>query len=206
MGSCAARLLEDDEVDDAASLLARAFQDDPMTCFTFPNREHRAEVLPRYLRPGVWLAQHLGAVWCSDDISAVACWRRPGARHASREELTRAGVQKAAALLDRASGDRADKSDAFLAARAEALEVPPAHWYLAMIGVDPDRRRQGLGSAVLRPVLDMAQTRREPVFLETWGQHNTAFYTQHGLALIESGEEPTSQLAYWLFLRRNDAQ
>jgi GNAT superfamily N-acetyltransferase len=158
------RLLEGDEIDEAADLLARAFQWDPITCYALPDSDQPAAVLQKWLRPGVWLAHHFGAVWCSEDMSAVACWRKPGSRHATPEQLSQAGVPATLDLVGPDPDARTDPVNELLASRARAVGVPAAHWYLSMVGVDPRRRRQGLGSAVMRPVLDTARARREPVF------------------------------------------
>jgi ribosomal protein S18 acetylase RimI-like enzyme len=199
------RLLAGDEIDEAADLLARAFQRDPITCYALPDGDQRAAVLHGWLRPGVWLAHHLGAVWCSDDMSAVSCWRKPGSRHATPEQLSQAGVPAALELVGPDADARTEPVNELLASRARAVGVPADHWYLSMIGVDPGRRRQGLGSAVLRPVLDTAHARREPVFLETFGPQNVEFYTPHGFVIVEAGVDPSSGLPYWLLLRRDDA-
>jgi ribosomal protein S18 acetylase RimI-like enzyme len=199
------RQLRSSEIDDAADILARAFFDDPLMTFAIPDRDHRAVVLPRHLRPGVWLGHHLGQVWCTDDLSAVARWRLPGAGQATADQLRDAGVRELPRPAGADIGARTEPVYEFLSARTQALEIPPAHWYLSMIGVDPYKRRQGLGRAVMRPVLDKARARHEPVFLETVAAANVAFYSHHGFDTIEEGVEPSSGLAYWLFLRRNDA-
>ncbi len=176
-----------------------------MTCYTLPDADQRAAVLSRYLRPGVWLAHHLGAAWCNDDMSAVSCWRKPGYRHATPDQLARAGVPAAVELVGSDAAHRSQPVDEFLTSRALAVGVPEAHWYLSMIGVDSERRREGLGSAVMLPVLATARARREPVFLETFGPQNVPFYLGHGFAVLDTGVEATSSLPYWLFLRQNVA-
>jgi GNAT superfamily N-acetyltransferase len=75
-----------------------------------------------------------------------------------------------------------------------------------MVGVAPERRRQGLGTAVMRPILDAARVGHQPVYLETFGPQNVAFYTAQGFALLEAGIDPSSNLPYWLFLQRGDAR
>jgi ribosomal protein S18 acetylase RimI-like enzyme len=91
-----------------------------------------------------------------------------------------------------------DAVHAYLAARQEPLGVPRDHWYLSMIGVAPDWRRRGLGSAVMRPVLDAARGRNESVYLETLAERNVRFYESNGFDQIERGVEPSSGLPYWV--------
>ncbi len=197
------RQLRGSEIDDAADLLGRAYVDDPLMAFAIPDRDHRAAAVPRYLRPGVWLGHHLGQVWCTDDMSAVACWRLPGSGRATADQLKDAGAPELPRPVGADMDARTEPVYEFLSARTQAVAIPPAHWYLSMIGVDPDKRRQGLGRAVMRPVLDKARARREPVFLETLAAANVAFYSRLGFDTVDEGVEPSSGLAYWLFLRHN---
>jgi GNAT superfamily N-acetyltransferase len=41
------------------------------------------------------------------------------------------------------------------------------HWYLAFLGVEPSEQGRGVGSALLRPVLDRAAAEGAPAWLET---------------------------------------
>ena len=40
------------------------------------------------------------------------------------------------------------------------------HWYLPFVGTRPDRQSRGLGSAVMRPVLDACDVAGLPAYLE----------------------------------------
>jgi ribosomal protein S18 acetylase RimI-like enzyme len=194
------RRLTDRDVGVAAATLGRAFLHDPLITYAIPDVDTRQQFLPTYFTPGVRLAQHLGEVWCTDDGSAVACWRRPGAGPPSTELLADAGVDQLPEPIASQAGSRANPVYEYLAARQEPLGVPSAHWYLSMIGVSPGYTRRGLGSAVMRPVLDAARARHESVYLETLAERNVGFYESNVFEAIERGVEPSSGLAYWLFL------
>jgi ribosomal protein S18 acetylase RimI-like enzyme len=194
------RRIADGEIDAAAATLGRAFADDPLTLHAWPDPATRA-LLGQFLRPGVVLARELGEVWCTADLSAVACWRRPGAHEPSDEQRRAAGVDVLPQPLAGEVSARSEPAYTFLAERRDAVGVPAEHWYLTMVGVDPARRREGLGSAVIAPVLAAADERGDPVFLETMNRANPAFYERNGFRGLESGVEPSTGLPYWLFLR-----
>jgi ribosomal protein S18 acetylase RimI-like enzyme len=197
------RQLAEGEIATASATLGRAFLNEPLMVFAFPDLDIRRRLFPSYFTPGVRLALALGEVWCTDDLSAVACWRRPGSGAPTAELLAAAGVHDPPDSIGAKAAERADPVYAHLAARQEQLRVPPDHWYLSMVGVAPDHQGRGLGSAVLRPVVDRARDAREPVFLETLAPRNVGFYEKNGFSLIDHGVEPTSRLTYWLFLRHS---
>jgi GNAT superfamily N-acetyltransferase len=194
------RLLTEVEIDVAAGTLGCAFVGDPLMVHAIPDAGLRQRLMATHLAPGVRLARWLGEVWCTDDMTAVACWRRPDSGPPSASQLSQAGVDRLPAPIGARAASRADPVYEFLASRRDALAVPHEHWYLSMIGVDPPQQRRGLGSAVLQPVFDTAHQRHEPVFLETMNEQNVGFYRRNGFQEIEHGVEPASALRYWLFL------
>jgi ribosomal protein S18 acetylase RimI-like enzyme len=65
--------------------------------------------------------------------------------------------------------------------------VPEPHWYLMVIGVDPDRQRQGIGTALIDPVLRRADTQGLRSFLETNKESRIPFYERLGFQVVEHG-------------------
>jgi predicted N-acetyltransferase YhbS len=58
-----------------------------------------------------------------------------------------------------------------------------AHWYLGVLACHPDRRGEGLASAVVEPVLASADRALLPVALETSTKANVGYYTRRGFAV-----------------------
>jgi GNAT superfamily N-acetyltransferase len=77
-------------------------------------------------------------------------------------------------LRERA-GDRAEARRG-CRGRDVTASPPRPHWFLLSMGTRPDRQRQGIGSAVLRPVLERAEVAR----LETSSRENLIFYATPG--------------------------
>jgi GNAT superfamily N-acetyltransferase len=59
------------------------------------------------------------------------------------------------------------------------------HLHLAILGVDPERQRRGLGSALLAPGLERCDRERLPAYLETGREANLAFYERHGFTVAD---------------------
>ena len=60
------------------------------------------------------------------------------------------------------------------------------HWYLAIVGVDPDRQGQGLGTKILRPVLEQADREQREAYLECSNPVNIPFYEKLGFEIRET--------------------
>jgi ribosomal protein S18 acetylase RimI-like enzyme len=67
------------------------------------------------------------------------------------------------------------------------------HWYLPLIGVAPSQQGRGVGSALLRHALEIADCDRLPAYLESSNPRNLPLYERHGFALlgtIQHGSSP----------------
>jgi GNAT superfamily N-acetyltransferase len=74
------------------------------------------------------------------------------------------------------------------------------YWYLMMIGVDPAYQRQGIGIALLQPILRQADQKQIPCYLETTSAHNVPFYQKCGFDTFSEGQIK-SDLFYWMMRR-----
>ncbi len=67
------------------------------------------------------------------------------------------------------------------------------YWYLPLIGVDPARQGQGLGSALLKHALEIVDRTALPTFLESSNPKNISLYERHGFEVvgrIQTGSSP----------------
>ncbi|HVE67046.1 MAG TPA: GNAT family N-acetyltransferase [Solirubrobacteraceae bacterium] len=162
-----------DDVPALSGALGRAFHDDPVFAWMFPREDARRRWAPRFF--DIRVRQLLGQeeVYAVPGIGA-AVWAAPerwdlGWRgFADMLPLTVGlGRRTLRAAIGNGRVDRAHQ------------EVAP-HWYLAVLGVDPPHQGNGLGTALLAPVL--AQCDRDGVgaYLETATERDVAFYSRFG--------------------------
>ncbi len=70
-----------------------------------------------------------------------------------------------------------------------------------LLGVEPALQGQGIGGALIRPILARADEQRVPCYLETYAEGNVRYYARHGFALVTAGVEPSSGERFWTMRR-----
>ncbi len=162
----------------ALATVVEAFRDDPQVRWYLPDDATYAQGAESFF--GVLLDVRVegGEVWVTDDCSAVAMWNPPGGNLLGPEQVA-ARYARMAAGLAAPSGERVGALDAAV----DPLLPDEPHWYLGVLACHPSRQGQGLGTAVIAPILACADRIRVPVALETATPANVAFYTRRGFAV-----------------------
>jgi ribosomal protein S18 acetylase RimI-like enzyme len=170
------------DADALALTLADAFSDDPVVSWLLPpslsHRDWRVRRLwgltaRSYLR-------NAKPCYLTEDGCGAALWAPPGTwlptvADQVRDLLPMSAVFRTA--LVRASHLQTQM--------IKAHPRQPKHWYLYAIGTRADSQGKGLGSALLREVLDAADAAGEPAYLESSNIRNVPLYERHGFAVVE---------------------
>lgn len=80
--------------------------------------------------------------------------------------------------------------------------VPEPHWYLLIVGVDPELQGRGLGSALIREGLARADASDSPCYLDTSEERNLAFYQRHAFEVVGTASLGKAGPPGWA-MRRN---
>ena len=83
----------------------------------------------------------------------------------------------------------------------ESRHPRTAHYYLGGLGTDPPWQGKGLGSAVLRPVLESCDREGMPAYLESSKESNIPFYRRHGFEVTDEVSVPDGPVRLWLMWR-----
>jgi len=192
--------LAEAQIEKAAQVLGRAFFDDPFEVYMLPDDDSRERLsslrFVRLLRYG-----HLfGKVYTTVNIPrGAAIWLPPGNWEMTEERLKQAGLFDIPSIIGSDAFQRLISVTDYI--EPYHREVPARHWYLLIVGVDRPLQGQGLGSALLQPILEQADAGSEPCYLETFQPKDLPFYERHGFHVLREGVEPTSALRYWTLLR-----
>ena len=190
----AVRQLQPGDVARVASMLSRAFQDDPLAGYIFRRRHSRRRGLPHLFRVQMeQLFLPAACSWMNDRAEAAALWIPPG----------RVGVNLRSLLpllpVTMHIGLRLPATLRLLAV-VDSKHPREEHYYLGVIGTEPDAQGHGLGSAVLAPGLARCDRDGLPAYVESSKERNLAFYHRHGFEVKEVLEVPGAP-PLWLMWR-----
>ncbi|HEY5786744.1 MAG TPA: GNAT family N-acetyltransferase [Microlunatus sp.] len=178
----------------AAAVLARGFQNDPMLSHVMPDAEDRRRQLPRFLGAVQRYCVRYGRVDTTSDLAGVACWLSPGATDITYPRMLRTRLLLDVLGLGLSALGRLSK----LMTASDVLHhraVPDDHWYLWLLATEPGRVGQGVGGALMAPVLALADAHGHPVYLETHLEANVGFYGRHRFEVVE--DEVVEGLRVW---------
>ncbi|MFJ6486053.1 MULTISPECIES: GNAT family N-acetyltransferase [unclassified Streptomyces] len=170
------RQADQSDRDAVAGLLDEAFRTDPVSSWVFPDPDHRAAVHGKFLGVFVDVALEEGRIDYAVDGSAAALWLRIPAGDPEGEP-----VEDEVPARMRAAADP-DNERCELVGRLTGAVHPTAeeHEYLLMIAVAPGRQGQGLGSELIRPVLERCDREGVPAYLEASSGRSKGLYERLG--------------------------
>ena len=184
----------------AANLLARAFWDDPMIVFLFPDVEVRREREPSFFSLNMEHAVVGGELYTTTSFRGISVWRFLGDETISRVDT----VNDPRNRLPEAMGDGPFQRLMIIAKYTNEMHkrlVQKKHCYLLFLGVEPDQQGKGYGSLLIEPVIKRADKKCLSCYLETMKQSNLAFYRKHGFQVADEKQIPDSELHIWALLR-----
>ena len=188
-------------LDEAAAIQARAFFDDPLFEFIFPDERDRRARLAWVMRMGVGYGRRFGRVdTTAGTMLGHAVWLPPGETHVAGDRLTEAGFVEP----ERHMGEEAlARFGAFMEQVSPIHErlMPEPHWYLMILGVDPAYQGQGVGSALIQSMLARADAEEHRCYLETVKARNVPFYQKHGFDVLEETDVPGGGPHVWVMVR-----
>lgn len=178
------RALEAADIAATAALLAKAMDDDPAYRFLFPREQERRAGLEDFFRRNLrthlpYRCTYVGVV--EANVVATVTMRPPGGVPISMWTLIRRGLLPFALT----HGHRAVQRLLTLKDTYDAIETRVArgelHWFVHMMAVEPSEHGKGLGSRLLRIVLDATAGKvppaaAAPAILTTHSQRNVVFY------------------------------
>lgn len=174
--------------------LARAFEDDPISEFLFPEFTSRSQRLRAFYRVTMpWLLSH-GRFYTEDRLRGGAIWQCPLPPHAGSLRLLSRLMRTGLVLRGRTRAGMA------LGQAMEAMRVRRPHWYLGILGTQPADQGRGIGSALITPVLEVCDREGELAYLESSKAANIPFYERHGFAVMGEVRVPGGPVL-WPMLR-----
>lgn len=194
-----------EDVPGVARALGRAFWDDPLYQWLFPDVITRRARTLRFhaVFAGFAYVPH-GVVDVVEDlveppprpvVRGSAWWDAPGHEAESRPSVLLRSLPHLAGMI---GVSRLPEVSRYFARVGEARPVEP-HWYLAAVGADPVAQGTGAGSALMRTGLERADADGLPVHLETMNADNLDFYERYGFRVTKVMDETGTPTTYSMF-------
>jgi ribosomal protein S18 acetylase RimI-like enzyme len=187
------------DLSSAVATLTRAFDDDPVMKWIFPEDRMRRRRLPPFfasaLRSTGLHAEGTEVVVANGQVQGCAIWMAPGTW---RPPLRRQLAALPSVVL-RLRSRLAAASVTYGALQRVHPERP--HWYLSGIGTDPPAQCTGVGSELMRSRLVRCDAAGEPAYLESSNERNVPFYERHGFRVTGELTIPGGGPTFWLMWR-----
>ena len=166
-----------------------------------PDDTKRARDLPWFFGKAAVLGDRWGEVYTTGSkVDGNAIWLRPGETKVSLGKMARTGMLMAPLALGLSPFLRFMKiMNTF--EHLHDRDAPEPHWYLMVLGVDPPRQGQGIGGALIAPILARADADKLPCYLETQKQINVPFYQRNGFEVIVEDDIAGGGPHYWTMKR-----
>ena len=171
------------------AVFTRAFARDAIVRFLFPDDgtwpDRAALFFGHYF--DVRLAGGEISVCEDGGVVGASLWNPPGGNRRGPGFVEEHWQRTVVAAID---PDEVARYESFKKV-LEAMTPEEPHWYLGLLGTEPDRQGTGIARALLTPMLARADAEGAPVFLETGMAKNVAIYERFGFATIAESEVPS---------------
>jgi GNAT superfamily N-acetyltransferase len=179
-----------EDVDQLANTLTHAFDDDPLTMWLFPHDEARRRKLPPFFRSLLRASLPFGEVYTADNGRCAAIWNPPGTFPLGWRTDAKLGLITTSLVGLRIT--RCAQGLLYFSSH----HPKERHWYLQMLGADPEWQGHGAGSAILAPVLNRCDRDGDRIYLESSKERNIPFYERHGFLVTDEIQVPRGPVVW----------
>jgi len=161
-----------------ATALASAFAEDPLFGWmtgaapNHPVGPKLRALFDAFLKLDLRRSDHL--VFTDEDGIGAAIWKHP-----NRWKMPTGDMVRALPAMLRALGTKTPRMVGAITA-IEKVHPKEEHYYLEALGTHQDMQSMGVGSAVIRHMLDRCDAEGLPAYLESSNPRNIPFYARHG--------------------------
>lgn len=193
--------MTDAHLDRVGAIMARSFHDEPVMQYTLPDPERRPGQIRWLFGKIAQYAIRHGLAYTTEDVRGFSIWLAPGDPDMQVLRLIRLGVATAPARLGLKSLFRLMHFSR-IKDGIHHQAAPHPHWYLLMIGVDPDAQGSGIGGAMVKPVFEIADADGLDCYLETAIENNTKIFGKYGFETAVEADVLPGELHLWGMVRR----
>lgn len=190
--------LEENLVNQATETLVDAFSKDPLLQYILPQEvSQREKVARKFSEINIRYAQSLNHIYTTPEIKGIAAWIPPNQYPLNFLKMLQLGLYKMPFQLG--LGRFIKLLSLFsMFEKYHKQDMNQPHWYLLALGVSSAYQSQGIGSLLIKPILERADKENLPCYLETTTEQAVRFYQRNGFEIIRAEEKPVK---FWTMKR-----
>jgi len=193
--------LQKSQIKPVGEMLARAFQDDPLSSYIIPDTFQRKNMLPYGFEFVVRLGVSYGEVYAtSSRLEGVAVWLPSEKANMTLWRVIRNGALPLYFRFGKETILRQSSVFKFISSMHKR-HAPFCHWYLSLLGVDPEFQGKGYASTLMKTMLVRIDREHLPCYLDTQKLENVPIYQHYGFKVVEEGIIPGTGIRTWAMLR-----
>lgn len=181
-----------------ADVLTRAFLDDPYYGYIMPNRNKSRKQLHWWMKLLLNYTLKYGDIYYTDDHKAIAMWLGPEKPVVSDIKILSMGLILYPFKVGLRNFMRLMDIDGQW--KKEHKKLDKRHYYLMVIGVEPEFQQKGIGSRLMQVGLKKADDEKLECFLETVTPEDVRFYEKHNFKVIHNKAFSEKQ-QFWIMKR-----
>ena len=190
-----------DDLPELSRVMARAFYDDPLFSWIFPNASTRLVRMTKM--NDAFFPRMFGVpfieMYTTDDLAGVALWAGP-----EKWEPPSSAFIPAVPRLLRAMGVGGTRRMTSTMNALAKVHPHETHWYLAGLATDPPKQGRGVGSALVNEVTTgRCDEQHLMSYLETQKPENVPFYEKLGYQVVKELDLPLGGPHMWCMRREH---
>jgi len=189
-------------IEPVSRMLARAFQDGPFNAYIFPDTAERARKIPYAYQCVLRYYRSYGRCYVtSPRLEGAAVWIHSNYLRMSLRRIIASGAVWPGLRLGMDASRWMQAANSYVDKKHHEL-MPGQHWYLFIIGVEPQHQGFGYASRLLNGMLAQIDTEGLPCYLEAETEESVPVYQHFGFKVVEKITIPGTDLSLTAMLRQ----
>jgi len=180
--------------DRVVDILAESFDDNQSVNYIVKQDKKRNQRIKKLMAYSFDICFLYGEVFLNDDKSACALILFPDKKKNNLKSIL-LDIKLIVSCIGISSIKKAMKRES----KIKKLQPEKLMYYLWFIGVDSDKQNMGIGSALIKEVIEEAYSKQRPVYLETSTLKNIPWYEKFGFTIYDE-----LNLGYPLFFMKKE--
>ncbi|MEP6870799.1 MAG: GNAT family N-acetyltransferase [Anaerolineaceae bacterium] len=179
------------------AVLARSFDDDPVANWFVAQDKSRARRIYDFMDVSLTkMTLPHGECYTTPDLQGGALWTPPGKWKLGMLQQ----LMLIPAMVKSTTWKRIPKVMSGISALEKRHPHEP-HYYLMVLGTEPNLQGRGIGGQLMAPVLARCDQERVPAYLESSKEKNLPLYERNGFKVTEEFLIPDGGPKLWLMWR-----